>query len=587
MTGEQLNPAAGKDAKPTLGQAGSVLSSAISEFLARAVEAVGRQAGARLIDALTPVPSDASRSVALDSLVEGYRQLLGDIADRLPAIARYIVGQLPSGETASGDRLLFRVDLKGQVSADDVKRIFARDRAADDLPFFLHTTQSSVDRLKLEIERALNEPIEGQRLGTLLKTLPGHLEGFRKRDPAKLLERLKYEYRRRGPSALPDIRSSLAWLTRRDVDHSFAVIDALQHAMGERIVCKILEKRALERYADAVRGTADKKADEYIKTILGCFEAAGITHSDRVSILFSNKEGLILDHGKDRIYEVHYAGTLYDVYGPPADSRYSVPFGNCARPLLMPLRVMDASQGFAFWSVERRVVQERLDALRIPLEAWDLGRGKTPVALYMLDHREGDLETYSEIALGCFGSPTDHPLAVGMFALGELPVSTSFARDAGQQIWGYDKTTRRIEVRYSDSSATCELSTKPSATAPILTFTLPRGGQMSSAPAAVTAPLPVLSYTMRSAHPWFPRSLHRTVISRTGYGECIASGGAGVSLKVSGEGWGNALCQELRTLGIVDERGEMVRTPLLNIWTERVTSELGAPALVVGSPAPD
>jgi hypothetical protein len=77
------------------------------------------------------------------------------------------------------------------------------------------------------------------------------------------------------------------------------------------------------------------------------------------------------------------------------------------------------------------------------------------------------------------------------------------------------------------------------------------------------------------------------VISRTGYGECIASGGAGVSLKVSGEGWDNDLCRELRTLGIVDERGEMVRTPLLNIWTERVTSELGAPALVVGSPAPD
>ena len=72
---------------------GSVLAAAWSEFLTRAMQTGGRKTVDALAQALRPAPGPEEAPGSIDALVALYRQYLGDMANMLPSIARYLTGQ--------------------------------------------------------------------------------------------------------------------------------------------------------------------------------------------------------------------------------------------------------------------------------------------------------------------------------------------------------------------------------------------------------------------------------------------------------------------------------------------------------------
>lgn len=92
-------------------------------------------------------------------------------------------------------------------------------------------------------------------------------------------------------------------------------------------------------------------------------------------------------------------------------------------------------------------------------------------------------------------------------------------------------------------------------------------------------PLPLLSYTMKQGLPSILDSLNCTVISRSGTGEQVRGGGAGVFLSAPGFR-SSSLCDMLRTLDLVDDKGQLQQQPLFSVWTEHMSAEAGPPSLV-------
>jgi hypothetical protein len=240
--------------------------------------------------------------------------------------------------------------------------------------------------------------------------------------------------------------------------------------------------------------------------------------------------------------------------------------------------VTDASQALVVWTIDKRIVNEELAVHGTSLEAWDVGEGKTPVVLSALDQREGDLRAHRELVVGCLVAPRNQPLAVGLWPLGEAPVSTDLAKVASETIWGYEKTlASEIRMILHERSVKFELWEKlDPASDPVRTveLTVPRGGESYS------LPLPVLSYTLKRTRPKAPGFLHRTLIARAGQEEQVRGGGAGVTLSVS-KGRPEGLGDTLRRLRLVDAAGKLAQAPQFTVWTEKMTADVGPPALVV------
>ncbi len=213
-------------------------------------------------------------------------------------------------------------------------------------------------------------------------------------------------------------------------------------------------------------------------------------------------------------------------------------------------------------------------------KVWDIGTNKTPIVLFMVDYREGDLEGYVELGLGCFATPRRDALAVGMVLIGKIPVSTQFACDAGRQIWGYDKCVdKTLQIRYYDKKVTCCMAGASGQGR--LEFTLPRRGDGNS------TSVPVFSYT------WKGKFWHRTVITRSGSGESVRSGGAGVELKAKldpaelSENDQPGLGENLLYFGLLrkdtDKEGYrgLAIAPMLTGWTEHMSAQLEVPSVIV------
>jgi len=569
-TGQRRDP---KAPNAAFGRAGSVLAAAWSEFFARAFEAGGRTVSDAILQALSPAERDGSSSGGIEALIERYRQVLGETASLLPAVGRYLTG-LAKPVSGGTNRLLFRVSTRETQDAGVQWQIAAREDQPDWPLRILFTTQTTIEALESAAKTGLRP--DSATLADLVFGAAVTIECRNVRDLAVLLDELKYEFRRRGPSALPEIRDELRALLDPELDQYYPTLTVLKHALGEQVMERIVAERILSKYAGALEGGGSALGSSVLEWIQDRFRSVGIVLSDRVSAVAARHDGLILDHLNDAVYEVRYFADHYDVYGLREGRRYNVSWDGHDVDVLLPVRVLDASQGFVVWSIDKRTVQEQLDCDRTDLEAWDTGAGKTPVVLFIVDQREGDLGAYAEIVLGCLATPPGQPLAVGLWTLGEVPINSPLAKAANEAIWGYRKVDARIEIDYRDSSVICELrgtSTRDDGE-PCLRLVLPRGGE------AASMPLPLLAYTVKPRSPETQSSLHRTVITRSGSGEQVRGGGTGVSLVVGNrETFG--LCDNLRHLGLIDDYGVLARRPLFTVWTERVTAEIGAPALVV------
>jgi Acetoacetate decarboxylase (ADC) len=123
-------------------------------------------------------------------------------------------------------------------------------------------------------------------------------------------------------------------------------------------------------------------------------------------------------------------------------------------PVVLPVRIIDASQAFAFYFVSAARAQKHLEERTQPFRVVDVGRGRTPVAIFGVDYRETDLGVYKEIGVGLFVRPRDHPSEMPGTLFASLTVNDKFNLIRASELWGYSKTLApAMQLRYSSTSA--------------------------------------------------------------------------------------------------------------------------------------
>jgi hypothetical protein len=109
-----------------------------------------------------------------------------------------------------------------------------------------------------------------------------------------------------------------------------------------------------------------------------------------------------------------------------------------------------------------------------------------------------------------------------------LPVTTSFSRDAGRDIWGFPKTVDRITFEDVGDRRVCRLEADD---AHVLTLSMPRGGTRT------------LAEIPQDAYAWRDGMLFKTPSRMRADGVGFRVGGARVALGA------HPVADELRTLG--------------------------------------
>src|SRR5690349_20401747 len=176
------------------GGSGSVLAAAWSEFVARALQAGGRKSADAIAQALQPAPAPGEAPGSIENLVALYREYLGDMANMLPSIARYLSGHAkPVAGRAS--RLLMRIRTTDEL-VQKVYTLSAKSVAyprADQGAFLFFTVPAVMDPLKNALEAI---PGNDSSAGNLLLALNEELNRIENLNVPAKLDEIKYEFRR-------------------------------------------------------------------------------------------------------------------------------------------------------------------------------------------------------------------------------------------------------------------------------------------------------------------------------------------------------------------------------------------------------
>jgi hypothetical protein len=192
------------------------------------------------------------------------------------------------------------------------------------------------------------------------------------------------------------------------------------------------------------------------------------------------------------------------------------------RPVMLPVRIGEASQGWALYFVPSDWARSRLGEQDKHFIAVDAGRGRTPLIIFAIDHRESDLGTYLEIGVALIVRPRSKPRDLpGLLPLG-LMVSEQFSIDACRAIWGFHKTrARNMDVRYDDRFATFSIDAQDGTA---FSISFPRFGSSRS------SRVPCYIYSVRDDDGF----AHRTMLSRSSINEGFQVGG-NVELRLSAQ----------------------------------------------------
>ncbi len=257
------------------------------------------------------------------------------------------------------------------------------------------------------------------------------------------------------------------------------------------------------------------------------------------------------------------------------------------KPLLLPARVADASQGWGLYEVAaadaQRVLAERLQrdggagAPTPDFEVVMTRGGRTLLGIFGVEYRDTDLGQYNELGVVMFVRPRgDVAAPPGEYFL-ELAVNQRFTLDAAREIWHFNKSLiPALTVIHQPGRASFLASCAPGSNRPherTLAVTFPRVG------AGRSTNLPFFSYSVGPGATAGRRQL-QSLFVRSGQHEAVQVGGK-VALQLGHKDSSACLCSTpdvacicdtLRGLGLTDDSQVAVSS-----WTGQMSGELHAP----------
>jgi hypothetical protein len=209
------------------------------------------------------------------------------------------------------------------------------------------------------------------------------------------------------------------------------------------------------------------------------------------------------------------------------------------RTVRIPVVVREAAALSVMYPVPSAAVRRLLPTRSLhPAEWWP---GWAICVLAAIEYKDNDLGTYNEVGVNFLvthGATAPWPL-VGLVTASRrgtlgayvhrLPVTTSFSRDAGRDIWGFPKTVDTITFADAGDQRTCRLDADG---AHVLTLTARRGG---------TRTLPEIP---QDAYAWRDGMLFKTPSRMSADGMGFRLGGATLVLGP------HPIADELRGLGL-------------------------------------
>ncbi|MFN8545315.1 MAG: acetoacetate decarboxylase family protein [Candidatus Binatia bacterium] len=230
------------------------------------------------------------------------------------------------------------------------------------------------------------------------------------------------------------------------------------------------------------------------------------------------------------------------------------------RPIALPVQVRDAVSITATFTVPTVAVRRLVPhgALRIP----EIMPGRALCVLAAVEYRDNDLGQYNEVAVSFLvesGKQPSFPLVgllrglrrhtIGAY-IHRLPVTTTFSRDVGRDVWGFPKTVDDITFTEADGWRTARLVVGRTHA---LSLSVRRGGRRRM------AATPQDSWAARDGVLWRTPS----VMSGEGVGVHVF-GGARLELGA------HPIGDELRSLGLPHR-------PLVATYMARMRASFDAP----------
>jgi len=137
----------------------------------------------------------------------------------------------------------------------------------------------------------------------------------------------------------------------------------------------------------------------------------------------------------------HVRGDLADLRNPVGNAP-PIPKTYMVRgvPVVLPVRIVDASQGWAIYMVSAKKAQEHLDKITEKFTVVDVGGDRAALTILGCDYRETDLGVYKEIGVALFVRPRDDPSEMPGNIFLSLSVNDEFNLHRASALWGYSKT---------------------------------------------------------------------------------------------------------------------------------------------------
>ena len=257
------------------------------------------------------------------------------------------------------------------------------------------------------------------------------------------------------------------------------------------------------------------------------------------------------------------SGVIQEVPGQGRDGR--------SRPLALPVRFIDASQGWAAYVVRSGIATEMLGASTDMVTPFDLGGGRAMVVVMGIDYRACDLGRYQEIALALIVTAKNDPAGIPGAMFVGIGVNGEFSRDAGQAVWGLEKVfSEDLSVTYGADRVVFGVRSGHPET---LSISFPRFGTRRF------HGIPILIHSRRRHGNGQRLQALQSPMSLSGHGGGVQVGGS-VSIRLGSIDRAACICQgsiedclcsRLRRLDVTG------RFPAANGWTEHLSGIFEAP----------